>query len=252
MNALTSSAVMAQRSHPRGSLDFFPTPPWATRALVHEVLSRYGIIDLRAKRVRDPCAGGGHMAAPLRDSFGAVDVSDVYDWGIDPEIRDFTFETRETLLADGHELPHWIFCNPPFQIASAFLERALSIATEGVAFLCRLGWIAGQERHDTIFGPRPPRFFCPFAERVPMIEGVWDPEASTATDYAWYVWLLDEVSEFPARTEVWHLPPGMEDRYTRESDRALATPGEAARRAAERKKNSASEKETPTLFEVSR
>ncbi len=243
-NALTSSAVMAQRSHPRGSLDYFPTPPWATRAPINEVLLPYGI-GTTTKRVRDPAAGGGHMAVPLREAFSAVDVSDVHNWGINPEIRDFTFETRETLLADGHELPHWIFCNPPFEIAMDFLERALSIATEGVAFLCRLGWITGQERHDKIFGPRKPRFFCPFAERVPMIEGVWDPEASTATDYAWYIWLLEE--EQPARTEVWHLPPGMEDRYTRASDLVLATPGEAARRAAERKKRPA---EAPTLFEV--
>ena len=29
----TSHAVMSQRSEPLGSLDFFPTPPWATRAL---------------------------------------------------------------------------------------------------------------------------------------------------------------------------------------------------------------------------
>ena len=29
----TSSSVMQQRSEPQDSLDDFPTPPWATRAL---------------------------------------------------------------------------------------------------------------------------------------------------------------------------------------------------------------------------
>lgn len=226
--------VMASRKHPKGSLDFFPTPPWATRAVINEVLLRYGI-ETSGKRVRDPCAGAGHMVAPLLESFSSVDVSDVQDWGIQPEIRDFTFETREGLIADGHSVPDWIFCNPPFNIAERFLDRALAIATEGVALLIRLGWLAGQDRFHTIFGARPPRFVCPFAERVAMIEGVWDPEASSATDYAWFIWLQDEASDFPGRSEIWHLPPGMEDRYTRNSDMVLASPGEAARRAAARK-----------------
>lgn len=34
----TSSAVMAQRSEPHDSLDDFPTPPWATRALIKRVI----------------------------------------------------------------------------------------------------------------------------------------------------------------------------------------------------------------------
>lgn len=226
--------VMASRQHPKGSLDYFPTPPWATRAVVYEVLRPYGI-DTRTKLVRDPCCGGGHMVAPLKDMFGSVDFSDVHDWGIQPEIRDFTFETRESLEVDGHTAPDWIFCNPPFEIAEQVLDRALAIATEGVAFFVRLGWLAGQERYRTIYGPRPPRFVCPFSERVALIEGVWDPEASTATDYAWYIWTLDETSEYRRMPEVWHLPPGMQDRYTRNSDMSLASPGEAARRAKARK-----------------
>jgi hypothetical protein len=29
---------------------------------------------------------------------------------------------------------------------------------------------------------------APFAERVPMLKGRWDPDASSATAYAWFVW----------------------------------------------------------------
>ena len=35
----TSHAVMSQRIEPRGSLDDFPTPPWATRALMEHILN---------------------------------------------------------------------------------------------------------------------------------------------------------------------------------------------------------------------
>ncbi|MBB3963509.1 SAM-dependent DNA methyltransferase [Rhizobium metallidurans] len=239
--------IMASRHQSKASLDFFPTPPWATRAVIDEVLRPYGI-ETSGKRVRDPAAGGGHMVAPLLESFSAVDYSDVADWGINPEIRDFTFETRDSLIEDGHAVPDWIFCNPPFNIAERFLDRALSIATEGVAFLCRLSWLSGQDRFRTIHGPRPAQLICPFSERVAMIEGVWDPEASTATDYAWFIWFQKQAGRNAYRSEVWHLPPGMQARYTRNSDMTLATPGEAARRAAARKKAGETE-ETLPLFE---
>ena len=42
MNAfVTSTAVMARRVEPADSLDYFPTPPWATRAFCEHVLPRF-------------------------------------------------------------------------------------------------------------------------------------------------------------------------------------------------------------------
>ena len=38
----TSHAVMAQRAELKNSLDDFPTPPWATRALVQHVIVSKG------------------------------------------------------------------------------------------------------------------------------------------------------------------------------------------------------------------
>ena len=233
--ARQSTAVMQSRVHPRGSLDYFPTPPWAMRAVLHELLVRLGL-GLGEKRARDPAAGGGHLLGPLAEVFGAVDHSDVADWGIAPPIRDFTFETVQTLAKDGLERPDWIITNPPFETAATFFERAIAIATEGVALFCRLGWIAGQDRFHSIFRDFPITYFCPFAERVPLIEGAWDPEASSATDYAWFIWIKGA----PAQP-VFHLPPGMQRRYSRAEDLVLATPGEAARRAKARKEQQTTE-----------
>lgn len=229
-------AHMESRRLSKDSLEYFPTPPWATRALLNELLIPQ-FFELRTKRVREPCAGGGHMVAPLRERFAHVDVADIHDWGIGPEIRDFCDETPARLLADGHELPHWTIVNPPFEQSVRFFERAWDISIEGVAVFCRLGWLSGQERFRRVFGPRPPSFVCPFSERVALIEGAWDPEASTATDYAWYVWdkLEIEACEFGYETRLRHFRPGMQDLYTRLADHDLALPGEAARRAAARK-----------------
>lgn len=221
----SASAVMASRKSAASSLDFFPTPPWATRALVEEVLKPTGLYQYHhAGSAWEPACGAGHMALPLMAYFSQVLATDVHDWGFGTiHGLDFTMAAA----ASAPIAPDWIITNPPFVLAERFVDRALTIATRGVAMLLRLQWLEGGDRHQLIFaGDRKPRYLCPFAERVPMIEGVWDPEASSATAYAWFVWDLLEPTT--GRTEVVHIPPGMAERHTHRHDRGLATPGEAA------------------------
>ena len=75
-----SSAVMQQRSEPHDSLDDFPTPPWATRALC-EYIARYSARRLGDLSCREPAANRGHMVKPLFEYFGHVMASDVHDYG---------------------------------------------------------------------------------------------------------------------------------------------------------------------------
>lgn len=229
---MRAANVMNERHQAADSLDYFPTPPWAVRAVLHELLLSLRLTHpLDQCIARDPCVGGGHMLLPLQEVFKRVDFSDVHDWGIAPVIRDFTFETVASLQADGIDRPDWIFCNPPFNIAQSFFEVALEIARRGFAFLVRSSWLSGQERYNVIYRHHRPTFVVHFAERVAMIEGAWDPEASSATDYVWLIWIHGWVPQPP----VW-LRPGMQDTYTRAADMALASPGEAKRRR-ERKKH---------------
>ncbi len=69
----TSHAVMAQRSDARDSLDDFPTPPWATRALIEHVIGKQG---LRAQTYLEAACGRGHMAKALAEYLGDVDAAD--------------------------------------------------------------------------------------------------------------------------------------------------------------------------------
>lgn len=233
---MRSANVMNERHQAADSLDYFPTPPWATRAMLYEVLiSRQNFwFPLAEMSALDPCCGGGHMVVPLREVFNQVEFADVHDWGFHPPIRDFTFETSFSLESDGRIVPDWIFCNPPFNIAQIFLDRALNIARTGVAFFVRVSWLSGQERYNVIYRDNPPSYVVHFAERVSLMEGVWDPDLSSATDYVWLAW----VKGMPPQPPIW-LRPGMEKTYTRTSDMVLATPGEAKRRLARRKAEAA-------------
>lgn len=173
-------AVMASRREPPDSLNFFPTPPWATRALFAFVGEG------RMGSVWEPACGEGHMAEVLRECFSEVAASDVFDYGKGYEVGSFVGEGLGTLCGTAD----WIITNPPFNLAAEFARRALEQATVGVALLTRTAWLEGGERYATLFSQTPPSVVALFAERVPMVKGRWDPQASTATSYAWVVWRI--------------------------------------------------------------
>jgi hypothetical protein len=81
--------------------------------------------------------------------------------------------------------------------------------------LVRTQWIEGLGRYEMLFRNRPPTLYAPFVERVPMVKGRWDPDASTATAYAWFVWCKQALG--PARI-TW-IPPGCRASLTRSDDR---------------------------------
>lgn len=190
-----SSAVMQQRVEPHDSLDDFPTPPWATRALC-EFLRKQGF-DLALSDCREPCANRGHMVAPLREEFGHVMASDIFDYGAGFAVRDYLFGPDEHW-----DKTDWTFLNPPFRLAQEFVERALRLSRAGVVVIARSAFSEGQSRAETLFIPRPPSFELQFSERVVMLKGrliragAVDPfadkpgkKASTATSYAAFIWM---------------------------------------------------------------
>jgi hypothetical protein len=182
MNARrTSTAVMARRVEPADSLDFFPTPPWATRAFCEHVLPA---IEPGAELLTafDPACGEGHMALALADYFSLVHASDIFDYGFG-QVADFLHPDDEPPAAD------WIFTNPPFNLAGDFVIRALQLARRGVAMLVRTQFQEGEERHREIFAPHPPALIAQYIERVPMHRGRWVINGKSATAYEWFVWL---------------------------------------------------------------
>lgn len=187
MTQNTSSAVMQQRSEPHHSLDDFPTPPWATRALCEWLLKRRQIQLLSC---REPAANRGHMVRPLLEYFWNVMPSDIHDYGAGFPVQDYLFGPLPP-LAD------WTITNPPFRLAEQFIERALATSRRGVAVIVRSAFLEGVGRHERLFSKEPPTDILQFTERVVMHKGKLSANGSTATAYCWIVWDKARIGRSP-------------------------------------------------------
>lgn len=183
MTQNVSTAVMQRRVEPHDSLDDFPTPPWATRALC-EWLGSNGY-KLSGMVCREPAANRGYMVRALMEFFAEVEASDVCDYG-------FGFPVQDYLFGPDQDPVDWTFCNPPFRLAKQFIDRALRTSRVGVAMIVRSAFTEGVDRHESLFAVNPPAFVLQHVERVPMVKGGYDPKASSATAYSWIVWLAGE------------------------------------------------------------
>jgi hypothetical protein len=119
----TSHAVMSQRHEAHDSLDDFPTPPWAGRALCEHVIS-IETDDV----VWEPACNRGFLVKALGDYFGAVHASDIHDYGQGERVQDFLFPGPAPVV-------DWVITNPPFRLAQQFAMRGLEVAAKGVALL---------------------------------------------------------------------------------------------------------------------
>jgi hypothetical protein len=202
------TAVMQSRKEPPDSLDFFPTPPWATRALFHHVLNpRY--FGTPSQTAWDPACGEGHMVAVLEEMFSDVRASDVFPYTPNQPVIDFLHP--DTVQAQPVD---WIITNPPFNVADDFARIGLQLARRGVCLLCRSAWAETSDRYTNLFQPFPLSIEALFVERVPMVKGRWDPNASSATAYSWFIWLKGH----DGPTEKFWIPPGNRAALSKLSD----------------------------------
>jgi hypothetical protein len=207
-----STAVMQRRVEPDDSLDDFPTPPWATRALIKYVIRPHLARDLSELTASDPACNRGYMARPLAEYFERVYASDIfhYGWSGQQAVVDYLFP--------GNVGPAQLtITNPPFRLAQEFVLKSFEgpnwLAT---AVLVRSAFLEGGDRYRNLFLPNPPTIYAQFVERVIITKGIvrdpgklyWDEESgkmrrpSTATSYCWLAWLRD----VPPQPPIW-IPP---------------------------------------------
>ncbi len=197
----------AQRARWR-ELEYFASPPWATRAGM-EVAAGDEIDEFfGAGTVWEPACGDGIMAKVIAEKIGHKNV-------IATDIEPQGYGQRRDFLQGATEYGvRWVWTNPPFPLAAQFIERGLGIAKVGVAVLCRLPFLESAKRFD--LHARHLTDVAVFSERVGMQLGPWNPECSTATAYAWFFY--SKVGATWGRPRLHLIPPGTQARLTKPDD----------------------------------
>ncbi|SFO77738.1 hypothetical protein SAMN04488056_112161 [Cohaesibacter marisflavi] len=173
--------------------DFFPTPPWATHALIDNEVFTGDIWE---------CAcGDGEMSNVLQETGNQVISSDLYDRGFGETGVDFLEQTKKVSN---------IITNPPYNSAQQFVEQAHKLSSQKFALLLRLAFLEGASRARTIFSTVPPSRVWVFSERITFYPKNAVKAGSGTTAYAWFVW----DKKHSGSTELKWFQPGYKKLYS--------------------------------------
>lgn len=176
--------------------DFFPTPAWATEALIDNERFEGDIWE---------CAcGNGAMSEVLERTGSKVISSDLFDRGYGEAGVDFLTSVRRS---DN------IVTNPPYNAAEGFVSAGLAGANRKFALLLRLAFLEGANRQRTIFSRNGPARVWVFSERITFYPAGAVQKGSGTTAYAWFVWDKDATGP----TELKWFKPG----YKRKTSKSL-------------------------------
>lgn len=165
--------------------DFYATPETSTRAILDK--------EVLEGSIYEPAAGQGHIIKVLKEYYpdseifatDLVDRGDPFNLGI---VGNIDFLEKEYKQGEFDN----IITNPPFNMAQAFIEKALTIATKKVIMFAKIQLLEGTERRK-MFDKFPPKTIYVFTKRQnPMRNGSsvdekGKPWASTMC-FAWFVW----------------------------------------------------------------
>ena len=173
--------------------DFFPTPAWATYALIDNEKFNGDIWE--------SACGNGAMSNVLEKTGRTVISSDLFNRGFGEIGIDFLTPTRRA--------PN-IITNPPYNAAEGFVRSGLSHSSKKFALLLRLAFLEGANRANTIFSiaPAESRVWV-FSERITFYPLNAVQKGTGTTAYAWFVWDKDA----SGATELKWFKPGYKARY---------------------------------------
>lgn len=167
--------------------DFYPTPAWATLALIEN--------ETFSGPIWECACGDGAMSQVLSRTGNEVYSSDLYDRGFGEVGVDFRSVDR---------VSENIVTNPPFNSAEDFVRSGLKNARGKLALLLRLAFLEGAGRQHSIFSKTPPTRVWVFSERITFYPKNVERKGSGTTAYAWFVWDMNDIG----KSELRWLPTG--------------------------------------------
>jgi hypothetical protein len=172
--------------------DYFPTPAWATHALVDN--------EKFVGEIWECACGDGAMSRVLQTTGCNVRSSDLFDRGYGEAGHDFV---NSHIVADN------IVTNPPYNSAEGFVATGVKNARSKFALLLRLAFLEGSNRANTIFSKCPPSRVWVFSERITFYPAGAIQQGSGTTAYAWFVWDRNSTG-----TELKWFKPGYKARFS--------------------------------------
>lgn len=197
----STDKAMGNLGYARNDADFYPTPHWCTQALVEAVAGIRWLEFCSHQTAWEPANGEGDIAAVLSKRVRSVFKSDLHDYGTGATLFDFMSSSSFPPTLDVLAFDH-IVTNPPYDIAPAFVLRALeymwSRRATNVFMLMRNEWDCAKTRND---------FFQPeqgFAAQITLTsrpKWIAGSTGSPRHNYAWFVWsrhVMDKTMGAPA------------------------------------------------------
>ena len=172
--------------------DFYPTPGWATYALIEN--------ENFSGNIWECACGNGMMSKVLEKTGQNIFSSDLHDRGYGDCGVDFLTENKNF---------ENIITNPPYNSAEGFVKNGLKCANSKLALLLRLAFLEGAARQKSIFNIAPPSRVWVFSERITFYPAGAIRKGSGTTAYAWFVWDKNALS----KTELKWIPVGYKKKY---------------------------------------
>jgi hypothetical protein len=183
--------ITNRRRSAHNGADFFPTPKWATYALLDN--------EKFEGDIWEPACGNGAMARVLGIENNVL-ATDLDYRGYGQGGVDFLKNTNNV---DN------IVTNPPYNLAEEFVHQGIKRSRYKLALLLRMAFVESASRHRTLFSKHPPSRLWAFTERITFYPGGVKTAGSGTTAYAWFVW--DKAHD--GATELCWLKPGYKAEY---------------------------------------
>ena len=156
-------------SNKRRELDYYPTPPNVTHALMR-------FLELEKCSIWEPACGDGSMSNVLTKYGHDVFSSDIRETGYGQGGIDFLSTIRE---CDA------IITNPPFALSEAFILHSLSQADTVAMVLKSQYWHAAKRK--SLFDEFPPAYVLPLTWRPDFMGG--ERGGAPTMEVHWTVWI---------------------------------------------------------------
>lgn len=169
-----AQSIVGDSNH-RADHDYYPTPDYATQALLDK--------EQFSHQIWEPACGEGHMSKVLIKNGYNVISSDLIRRGYGtPEID---FLTSEQSYDN-------IITNPPFSLGLEFILRAKKLSNHKIAMLLKTQFLEGVRRQpmflDTEF---PLKCMYQFSKRLTF----GNKKSGGMLSFAWFVWQKDYVGK---------------------------------------------------------